>query len=96
MIADMVTIIENILLFVVLCIPGMLLSYVLLPAKVDKIERILLSVLLSLSIVPLLVFYLSVLGIKPSRIVVSAVSLFVVVMSGAYLYLRKLRGAKNV
>jgi len=52
----------------VLLLPGFMLSYVFFDrGKIDAIERLALSVALSISIVPLVVFYTNLLGVKITR-----------------------------
>jgi uncharacterized membrane protein len=50
--------------FYILFLPGFILSFVFFSSSIDWIERIALSFGLSISIVPLTVFYLNIIGIK--------------------------------
>lgn len=51
--------------FYILVLPGLVLTYVVFGSRqIDMIERIVLSFALSISVVPLLVFYLNRIGVK--------------------------------
>ena len=72
----------------VLFVPGLVLSYVFFDmGEIDSLERIALSFALSIAVVPLLVFYLNLIGMRISALSVSLVVLGVVVIS--YLLYRK-------
>lgn len=71
----------------VLYIPGFCLSYIFLKkGSVDVIERTAVSFALSISVVPLLVFYLNLVGIKISTLSIIFEVLGIIVFSIAYLY----------
>lgn len=71
----------------VLYLPGYFLSYVFMKkGAIDIIERIGISFALSISIVPLLAFYLNLLGIKISPLAVVFEVLGIIVFSSIYLY----------
>ena len=45
--------------FLLLFIPGFIFSYLLFPKKIDYIERMMISIALSFSLVALLIFYMN-------------------------------------
>lgn len=66
-------------------LPGLVLSYAFLSRKkIGILERAVLSFALSMSVVPLLVFYLNLLGLKITLLNVSLVVFGVVVIGGVY------------
>jgi uncharacterized membrane protein len=75
----------------VLFLPGFVLSFVIFrPAnETDWIERIVLSLALSIAVVPLIVFYLYSAGISISQLNVSLTILGIVSISGIILCLRR-------
>ncbi|MGE0793446.1 MAG: DUF1616 domain-containing protein [Candidatus Woesearchaeota archaeon] len=62
----------------VLFIPGFIISYLFFSKKeIDSLERIALSFALSISVIPLLVFYLNLIGMRINALNVSLLILFV-------------------
>ena len=83
--------------FYVLFLPGLVMTFAFFPAKnqgekeIDIIERIALSFALSVAIVPLLVFYLNLVGIKINILNVSLVIAFIILAGLAIIYWQKKR-----
>jgi uncharacterized membrane protein len=79
----------------VLFLPGFVLSFIFSPIKrqgekeIDIIERIALSFALSIAIVPLLVFYLNLVGIKINVLNVAFVIVFIIIGSIGVIWWRK-------
>jgi hypothetical protein len=70
----------------VLLVPGAFLSYAFFPAReIDVLERVALSFALSIAVVPLLVFYLNLLGMKITALSVSLVVVGICILTGVYL-----------
>ncbi|MDP1728986.1 MAG: DUF1616 domain-containing protein [archaeon] len=82
----------------VLFLPGFIISYIFFPKTkafeseekeaIDWIERIALSFALSIAIVPLMVFYLNLIGIKINTINTSLIILGIMIISSAVLHLK--------
>ncbi len=73
----------------VLFLPGLALSYVFFSRnKVDIMERTALSFALSISVIPLITFYLNLLGVKITRPSVFLETLCVILISLLITYLR--------
>lgn len=73
----------------VLFLPGLALSFVFFRrSAIDIIERIALSFALSIAVVPLLAFYLNILGIELTRLNVILEVLLVIVLSGLAVFVR--------
>jgi len=67
--------------FFVLFLPGLALSFVFLEDKnVDIIERVVLSFALSISVVPILVFYFNLIGMKITMFNVALIVVFIVLI----------------
>lgn len=83
--------------FYVLFLPGLVLTFVFFPVKnqgkkdIDIIERIALSFALSIAIVPLLVFYLNLIGMKINVLNTSLVIAFIILTSLIIIYLQRKR-----
>ncbi len=85
-------------LIFVLFLPGFIISFVFfdkgknLPAgrQVDVIERVALSFALSIAVVPLVVFYLNLLGIPINKITVIYQVLMVISIAGVIIAIKKL------
>jgi len=76
----------------ILFLPGFVLSLVFFKwGKIDIIERIALSFALSIAVVPLLVFYTNLIGIKITRESVILETLFIVMISGIIYYVQSRR-----
>ncbi len=89
----------------VLFLPGLVLSFVFFPFRnkeidpvrnkisngVDIIERIALSFALSIAVVPLLVFYLNLIGMKINLLNVSLVIAFIILISFLVIYWQRRR-----
>ncbi len=77
----------------ILFLPGFVLSLVFFKwGKIDIIERIALSFALSIAVVPLLVFYTNLIGIKITRESVILETLFIIAVSGVIYYIRRHQG----
>lgn len=82
----------------ILFIPGFILTYLFFPKTksfdsdfeekegIDWIERVALSFALSIAIVPLIVFYLNLIGIKISALNTFIIVLFIIIGPSIYLY----------
>nr|MBA4404948.1 hypothetical protein [Nanoarchaeum sp.] len=80
----------------VLFLPGYLISYIFFKRKeVDHLERIALGFALSIAIVPLLIFYLNLLGLQINLINSSLTILGIVIISIIILAYKKNEKAKN-
>ena len=76
----------------VLFLPGLVLTFVFFKGKeIDIIERVALSFALSIAIVPLLVFYLNLVGMKINVLNVGLVIAFIILTGLAVVYRRKKR-----
>lgn len=81
----------------VLFLPGFIISYIFFPRakglneekSIDWIERIALSFALSIAIVPLVIFYLNLIGIKINLLNSSLVILAVILISSIILVYKK-------
>ena len=76
-------------LVLVLFLPGFIATYVIFPGKkeIDEIERFALSFGLSIAIVPLMVFALSIIGIPINLInIVLEISILLVILLAIYFY----------
>ena len=79
----------------VLFLPGFLATYIFFPNKlnnkegIDVIERIALSFALSIAVVPLLVFYLNLIGMKITTLNTFLTVLGVIVIESIIIYIRK-------
>lgn len=90
----------------VLFLPGFIISYIFFPktkefeekdkeqGAIDWIERIALSFALSIAIVPLVVFYLNLIGIKINLLNTSLEILGIIIISGLILYIKTKRSRK--
>lgn len=75
-----------------LFLPGFCMSHVILGKReVDVLERLALSFALSVSIIPLIVYYLTIIGIGMSALLTFSTILIVCIMSLVVLYVRKKR-----
>ena len=76
----------------VLFLPGFLLTYAFFPIKkedqIDWLERIALSFALSIAVVPLVVFYLNLVGLKISTLNTFLVVLGIIIVSGIIAFYR--------
>jgi hypothetical protein len=72
----------------VLFVPGFILSYVFFLKEIDFLERIALSFALSIAVVPLMVFYLNLIGMKINTLSVSLVILGVCCFGLGWIYLK--------
>jgi len=79
----------------VLFLPGFIITFIFFPDKISKIikidwiERIALSFALSIAIVPLLVFYLNLIGVKINLLNVFLTILGVIIVSISILVFKK-------
>lgn len=82
-------------LFYVLILPGFILSYVIADKRaIDLVERVALSIALSISVIPLFVFYLSELGVKVTTLSVLIEILLIVVFSSTILLIKRVKTQK--
>ena len=74
-----------------LFLPGFFVSYIFFPKteEIDWIERIALSFALSIAVVPLVVFYLNLVGIKINVVNSSLIIAGIIVISSVIVYFRK-------
>jgi len=73
-----------------------MVSYVFFEkGKIDLIERIALSFALSISTVPLLVFYLNLLGVKITRVSVILDVLFIILVSAVVRFIKNGKNTKT-
>jgi uncharacterized membrane protein len=80
----------------ILFLPGYLISYIFFKRKeVDHLERIALGFALSIAIVPLLIFYLNLIGLKINLINSTLTVLGIVIISIIILVYKKNEKAKN-
>ncbi|OGC50406.1 hypothetical protein A2716_04335 [candidate division WWE3 bacterium RIFCSPHIGHO2_01_FULL_40_23] len=80
----------------ILYLPGLMVSYVFFEkGKIDLIERIALSFALSISTVPLLVFYLNLLGVKITRVSVILDVLFIILVSAVVRFIKNGKNTKT-
>lgn len=85
-------------LFYVLFLPGILVSFVLLPyekKQISLLERVILSFALSISIVPLTVFYTNIFGVGMSFSNVLLVTLIICFASAIIIFVRSFIGKKK-
>ncbi len=76
--------------FYVLFLPGFILSFIFFPKNkdIEVIERLALSFALSISVVPLAVFYLNLIGVKISLLSSFFTILAIIVLSLIIIYVR--------
>lgn len=80
----------------ILFLPGYLISYIFFKRKeVDHLERIALGFALSIAIVPLLIFYLNLIGLKINLINSALTVLIIIIISIIILVYKKNEKAKN-
>ena len=72
----------------VLFIPGFIISFIFFK-KIDSLERIALSFALSIAVVPLVVFYLNLIGLKISTLNVFLTIAAIIIISIIILKIRK-------
>ena len=73
----------------VLFLPGFIISFIFFPAnKIEAVERLALSFALSIAIVPLVIFYLNLLGVKINLISSSIIIAGIIIISSAILYMK--------
>lgn len=78
-----------IVIIYVLVLPGILLSFIFFrPSQIDWIERVALSLALSLSIIPLIAFYANLLGIKISTESIT-MEVFIVICAETFILIFK-------
>lgn len=82
----------------ILFLPGLSLSFAFFKmGKIDLIERIALSFALSISVVPLLAFYMNLLGVPIRKESVIAETLIIILTGiGIYIFRRKDFSFKNI
>jgi uncharacterized membrane protein len=79
----------------VLFLPGLVLSFAFFPRKtVDVIERVAVSFALSIAVVPLVGFYLNMLGVKISRLNVLLEVAGIILVAGVAAYVMDRRARR--
>lgn len=79
-------------IILVLFLPGFVLSFVFFrPGKIDGVERLALSVALSLAVVPLVAFYANLAGIPITKVSVTLEVLAVTAVAGLIIRTRQKR-----
>jgi uncharacterized membrane protein len=82
--------------FYVLFLPGVVLTFAFFKGKeIDILERIALSFALSIAVVPLLVFYLNLIGMKINTLNVVLVIAFIILINLAIIYWREKKTKKE-
>ena len=87
--------------FYVLFLPGLVMTFVFFPVKkegeegIDVLERIALSFALSIAVVPLLVFYLNLIGMKINVLNVSLVIAIIILVNLFVIYWREKKTKKE-
>jgi len=82
--------------FYVLFLPGLVLTFAFFKGKeIDILERIALSFALSIAVVPLLVFYLNLIGMKINTLNVVLVIAFIILINLAIIYWREKKTKKE-
>jgi len=77
----------------VLFLPGLVLTFAFFKGReIDIIERVALSFALSIAIVPLLVFYLNLIGMKINALNASLVVAFIILAGLGVIYWQKKKG----
>ncbi len=80
----------------VLFLPGFFLSFIFMKGStVDLLERLAISFALSISVVPLIVFYINILGVPINFLSVSLEICGIVIFAIIYLYVRNIYSIKN-
>lgn len=80
----------------ILFLPGLMVSYLFFnKGKIDFVERIALSFALSIAIVPLIVFYMNLLGIPINKMSVIYQVLMVISIAGIGVFIKKLIWGKH-
>ncbi|HSX39315.1 MAG TPA: DUF1616 domain-containing protein [Candidatus Saccharimonadales bacterium] len=80
---------------VVLFLPGFVISYIFFDKnKIDIVERFALSCALSIAVVPLLVFYLNLLGVKITKFNILIEISLIIVESLIIIWIKKLKTNK--
>ncbi len=83
-------------IIIVLVLPGLTLSFVFFPrGKIDAIERLALTLALSLAVVPLLAFYANLVGIPITYESVLVEVVIIVITAGVIAYIRDRRIRKK-
>jgi uncharacterized membrane protein len=89
---SLITIIAIIFVFI---LPGFVLSYVFFKKRsISRIERLIISFLLSVAIVPLIIFYINLVGVKITGLSVSIEIILIILVVAAILLFKELRKRK--
>lgn len=80
----------------VLFLPGLVLSYIFFKKnEIDIIERIALSFALSIAVVPILVFYLNLIGMKINALNAFLIVNFIIIVALAAIWWQREKGKKG-